>query len=315
MNELHNTEMRKVYCDNLIKFAKKDKRIVVLEADLMASSGTAAFGAAYPKRMVECGIAEANMVGVAAGLAACGKVPFVDSFTPFVTRRCYDQVAISVGYTGLNVKIVGTDPGIMATANGGTHMSFEDIALMKQVPNMVVFEPIDAVMLDKAMPQIIACDRPMYIRLFRKKSTPVFDEKFKFDLFKANEVRRGNDITIIASGIMVHRAITAAKALEEKSVSANVVALHTYKPLDEQTILEAAKRTGAVLTCENSHLIGGMGESIATLLMKKGVYVPFDSIGVGDRYGEVGTEDYLAELFGLTAENIANKAIELIAKK
>lgn len=314
MNDLHSLEMRQVYCDNLIRAAKRDKRIVLLEADLMMSTGTKPFADAYPSRLIDCGIAEANMVGVAAGLASCGKLPFVHSFTPFVTRRCFDQIAISVSYAKQNVRIVGTDPGIMATANGGTHMSFEDIALMKTVPDMVVFEPIDAVMLDKAFPAILECGKPMYIRLFRKKAPPVFDSKFKFDLYKANEIIFGKDITIIAAGIMVHRAIAAATALKDKGIFASVIALHTYKPLDVATIIESAKRTGAVLTCENSFLQGGMGQSIAEALLKNGCNVAFDTVAVGDRYGEVGTEAYLAETLGLTTNDIASKACALLKK-
>lgn len=315
MKDINAMEMRQIYCDSLIKYAKKDKRIIVLEADLMMSTGTAPFAKAYPKRLIDCGIAEANMVGVAAGLASSGKIPFIHSFTPFVTRRCYDQIAVSVGYAKQNVKIVGTDPGIMATANGGTHMSFEDISLMMHVPDMVVFEPVDATMLDKAMPQIITCEKPMYIRLFRKKAKPVFDNRLKFDLFKAEEVQYGKDITIIASGIMVHRAMEAAMELRKYGYYATVICVHTYKPLDEETIIKAAERTGAVLTCENSHLIGGLGQTIGNLLMTKGFRIPFGSIGIGDRYGEIGTEDYLAEIFGLTTKDILRKAIELCKKK
>lgn len=315
MNDLHSTEMRSVYCDNLIKAAKRDKRIIVLEADLMMSTGTKPFKDAYPNRLIDCGIAEANMIGVAAGLASCGKLPFVHSFTPFVTRRCFDQVAISVAYAKQNIRIVGTDPGIMATANGGTHMSFEDIALMSAVPNMIIYEPIDAVMLNKSFDAILESKQSMYIRLFRKKAQPVFDSNLKFDLFKANLILFGKDITIVTSGIMVHRAIEAAKILKDLGIYATIIAVHTYKPLDTETILSHVSRTGACLTCENSFLQGGLGQAVATAIAKSGQGMPFDMIGVGDRYGEVGTESYLADTLGLSVDNIVNRAKRVYAQK
>lgn len=312
---LHDMEMRKVYCDCLVSSARRNRQICVLEADLMMSTGTKAFKEQYPNRFIECGIAEQNMVGIAAGLSACGKIPFIHSFTPFVTRRCFDQIAVSVGYAKQNVKIVGTDPGVMATANGGTHMSFEDIALMKTVPNMIVFEPIDAVMLKKAMPTIIKIEQPMYIRLFRKKAKPVFGNSLKFDLFKANEIVYGKDITIIAAGIMVAKALEAADILKKEHIYASIVAVHTYKPLDTETIFTSVKNTGAMLTCENSFIQGGLGQSVAAAALQEGLNVPFDMIGVQDRYGEVGTEPYLCEILGLTVNDIVNKTRELIKKK
>ena len=181
---LDNREMRAVYSEVMIDLAKRNKRIVMLDADLMGSMGTKAFKAEYPKRHINVGIAEANMVGIAAGLASCGKIPFCHSFTPFVTRRCYDQIDISVAYANQNVKLVGADPGIMAQNNGGTHMSLEDVGIMRAMPNMTIFEPVDATMLKALLPQVVKCDKPMYIRLFRKKATTVFDENTKFHLFK-----------------------------------------------------------------------------------------------------------------------------------
>lgn len=315
MSELHNKEMRQVYTENLIKYSKKDKRIVVLEADLMNCIGTGKYKEAFPKRFINCGIAESNMIGVAAGLASCGKIPFCSSFSPFATRRCYDQIAVSVGYTKQNVKIVGTDPGIMAQVNGGTHMSFEDVALMSQVADMVVVEPCDCVCLDKLFPQILACEKPMYIRLQRKKTPAIYEDNAKIDLFKANVVREGKDITLIACGIMVHRALTAAKMLENDGINAKVVALHTYKPLDTNTILAACRETGAVVTCENHHLIGGLGTEVAALLMENDIRIPMTRVGIEDRYGEVGKEAYLAEVMHLTEQDIYAKAKEAFSRK
>ena len=315
MSELHNKEMCQVYVDNLIKYSKLDRRIVVLEADLMNCIGTGKFKEAFPRRFINCGIAESNMIGVAAGLASCGKLPFCSSFTPFATRRCYDQIAVSVGYTKQNVKIVGTDPGIMAQINGGTHMSFEDVALMTQVPDMIVVEPCDCVCLDKLFPQILKCDKPMYIRLQRKKTPPIYDEKAKIDLFKANTVVDGDSLTIIACGIMVHRAIAASMTLKNQGINARVIALHTYKPLDSETILNACRETGAVVVCENHHLIGGLGSEVAALLMQNDVLIPMTRVGIGDRYGEVGKEAYLAEVMHLTEQDIVEKAQEAYKRK
>lgn len=315
IKSLHDKEMRQIYCDSLVSAARRNRRICVLEADLMSSTGTKEFRDQYPDRFIDCGIAEQNMAGVAAGLSACGKMPFINSFTPFATRRCFDQIAVSIGYAKQNVKIVGTDPGIMATANGGTHMSFEDLALMKTVPNMVVFEPVDAVMLSKAMPYILKSEDPMYIRLFRKKAEPVFEKNFRFDMFKANELVYGKDLTIVASGIMVARALKAAQYLRENHVYATVISVHSHKPLDTETIFYAAVRTGAVLTCENAFLQGGLGESVATALLHSGIGAQFDRIGVADRYGEVGTQEYLSELMGLTVQNIIKKSYEIVERK
>lgn len=315
MSELHNKEMRQVYVDNLIKYSKLDRRIVVLEADLMNCIGTGKFKEAFPRRFINCGIAESNMIGVAAGLASCGKLPFCSSFTPFATRRCYDQIAVSVGYTKQNVKIVGTDPGIMAQVNGGTHMSFEDVALMTQVPDMIVVEPCDCVCLDKLFPQILKCDKPMYIRLQRKKTPPIYDDNAKIDLFKANTVVDGDSLTIIACGIMVHRAIAASMALKNQGINARVIALHTYKPLDSETILNACRETGAVVVCENHHLIGGLGSEVASLLMQNDVLIPMTRVGIGDRYGEVGKEAYLVEVMHLTEQDIVEKAQQAYKRK
>ena len=196
-------EMRQVYCDCLLELAEKDKNIVVIEADLMNCIKTERFKAAFPERFFNVGIAEANMVGIAAGLSTCGKIPFISSFAPFATRRCYDQIFISVAYSKQNVKIVGTDPGISAEVNGGTHMPFEDMGIMRLIPDCVCVEPTDSAMLRSLMPQIAAYKGLVYIRLFRKKTEKIFEEGESFDLFKARSLKAGKDVTIVASGIMV----------------------------------------------------------------------------------------------------------------
>ena len=217
---LESQEMRKVYCDTMIALAKEDPRIVDVEADLTGAHGMKPFKAAYPDRSFNVGIAEANMVGVAAGLSACGKIPFVHSFATFASRRCFDQIAISVCYAGLNVKIVGSDPGVGAELNGGTHMALEDMGIMRTLPGMTVFEPTDSVQLRKALPAIVEHEGPVYIRLFRRQAENVFDDGYEFDLGKADLLRDGSDVTLIASGVCVANALQAAETLaqQEKAV-------------------------------------------------------------------------------------------------
>lgn len=218
---LESQEMRKVYCDTMIALAKEDPRIVDVEADLTGAHGMKPFKAAYPDRSFNVGIAEANMVGVAAGLSACGKIPFVHSFATFASRRCFDQIAISVCYAGLNVKIVGSDPGVGAELNGGTHMALEDMGIMRTLPGMTVFEPTDSVQLRKALPAIVEHEGPVYIRLFRRQAENVFDDGYEFDLGKADLLRDGSDVTLIASGVCVANALQAAETLAQEGVSAD----------------------------------------------------------------------------------------------
>ena len=210
---LEAQEMRTVYCETMIALAKEDPRIVDLEADLTGAHGMKPFKAAYPERSFNVGIAEANMVGVAAGLSACGKIPFVHSFATFASRRCFDQIAVSVCYAGLNVKIVGSDPGVGAELNGGTHMALEDMGIMRTLPGMTIFEPTDSVQLRKALPAVARHEGPVYIRLFRRKAEKVFDEDYAFTLGKADFLREGSDVTIIASGVCVANALQAAEML------------------------------------------------------------------------------------------------------
>lgn len=307
-------EMRQVYCAEMIKYAAKDDRIMVLEADLAASTGTAKFKEAYPERFVNVGIAEQNMVGIAAGLATTGKLPFVHSFTPFVTRRCLDQIAISVMYSKQNVKIVGTDPGIMATNNGGTHMSLEDVGIMRSIPGTVIFEPCDATVLRYGLPQVIKHPSSVYMRLFRKKAVTVFDTlPTNFDIFKATEIKAGKDVTIIATGIMVARAIEASEKAKEFGLDVGVLCIHTTKPLDEEAVIKAAKRTGAIVVAENHNIYGGLGSAVCETLSEN-CPVPVERVGVRDRFGEVGNEQYLAHLLGLTVVDILD-AVSKVARR
>lgn len=307
-------EMRQTLAAALVERAKKDDRIVVLDADLMSCHATKVFKQEFPDRFVNVGIAEQNMIGVAAGMSAMGKIPFAYSFAPFATRRCYDQIFISVAYAKQNVKIVGTDPGITAENNGGTHMPFEDMALMRAIPHMVCFEPTDATMMEKAFEQIADYDGAVYIRLQRKKAEKVYDQSLDFQLGKAITLKEGKDVTLIASGIMVAKAIAAAEQLQSEGISAKVVNIHTWKPIDEQAILQCAKETGAIVTCENHNVYGGLGSAVAEVVCKNHP-VPMRMVGVNDEFGQVGKMPYLAKTYGLTEEDVVAKAKEAVAAK
>ena len=304
---LESQEMRKVYCDTMIALAKEDPRIVDVEADLTGAHGMKPFKAAYPDRSFNVGIAEANMVGVAAGLSACGKIPFVHSFATFASRRCFDQIAISVCYAGLNVKIVGSDPGVGAELNGGTHMALEDMGIMRTLPGMTVFEPTDSVQLRKALPAIVEHEGPVYIRLFRRQAENVFDDDYEFDLGKADLLRDGSDVTLIASGVCVANALQAAETLAQEGVTARV-------PIDADAVIKAASETGALVTAENHNVIGGLGSAVAEVLAEQRP-TPLERVGVKDHFGQVGKAPYLMGVFGITAADIAKAARKAIARK
>lgn len=307
-------EMRQVLAEALINRAKNDDRIVVLDADLMSCHATKAFKEEFPDRFVNAGIAEQNMMGMAAGMAAMGKIPFAYSFGPFATRRCFDQIFVSVAYAHLNVKIVGTDPGVTAESNGGTHMPFEDMAMMRAIPKMVCFEPTDAAMMKKALDQIADYPGAVYTRMMRKKAEQVYEDDLDFTLGKAIELKDGNDVTIIASGIMVSRALAAAEILKEKRISAKVVNIHTWKPIDAEKIIECAKKTGAIVTCENHNVYGGLGSAVAEVLVANKP-VPVEMVGIKDEFGQVGKNEYLSKIYHITANDIADAAIRAVARR
>lgn len=311
---LESIEMRVAYTNKLIDMAKENESIVLCDADLMRAAGALPFKEVYPDRAVDVGVAEANMIGVAAGLAASGKIPFTHTFTPFATRRCFDQVTISVAYSKLNVKMMGSDPGISAEMNGGTHMSMEDVGLMRALPGMTIFEPVDSVQLVQALPHIVAHEGPVYIRMFRKKCESIFDDSYKFEWTKGDLLQEGKDVTIIATGIMVKESLDAAKALQEEGISARVINIHTVKPIDQEIIIKAAKETGAIVTAENHNIINGLGSAVAEVLIENQP-VAMTRIGVRDQFGEVGRMPYLKERFNLRAVDIVQAAKSVMAKK
>ena len=307
-------EMRAVYAQTLIELAEKDERIVLLEADLMKASGTTVFSNRFPDRTFNVGVAEANMVGIAAGLSAGGKIPFADTFGCFAARRTYDQFFISANYARLNVKLVGTDPGVSATYNGGTHMPFEDLGIMRNIPKLTVFEPCDPVSLEKLVQQAASHQGCTYMRLYRKPIDILYPEDETFELGKGKVLKDGNDVAIIAIGaVMVHEALRAANMLNNEGISAAVIDMHTVKPVDTGLIVRYAQKTGCIITFENHQIINGLGSAVAETLAEN-CPCRLKRIGVEDEFGEVGTQEYLLERYKLTAEHIVNQVSTLLRR-
>ena len=306
-------EMRAVYAACLAELMEKDRRVCVLDADLAKASGTRKLYERFPRQMFDCGVAEQNMASIAAGLASYGFKPWIESFTPFASRRICDQIAISIAYAGQNVKIVGTDPGVAAELNGGTHMSMEDIGVLRSIPGMVIFEPVDGVQLRAAMPVLNAYEGCVYVRLFRKELPDVFPADYEFDLFRADTLREGTDLTVFVSGLPTADTVRAAELLAGEGISCQVVNVHTIKPIDAGTVLAAARKTGAVLTVENHNVIGGLHSAVLETLARE--RIPVCAVGVPDRFGEVGRLPYLRRVMGLTLEDIVAAAREAAALK
>ncbi|MCL1814386.1 MAG: transketolase family protein [Treponema sp.] len=306
-------EIRAGYTDTVTALAAENKNIVVLEADLMNCTNTENFKKTYPNQFVNVGIAEANMVGVAAGLSAVGKIPFASSFGCFSSRRVHDQFFISANYARLNVKLIGMDPGVTAAMNGGTHMPFEDIALMQVIPRLTVVEPSDyysCAALIRAAAETYGC---VYIRFPRKPVPVIYDKKETFTFGKSKLVKEGKDIVFVCLGsLLLNEALKARETLAAEGIDAGVLDVLSIKPLDRETILEQAGKVRALITAENAQLDGGLGSTIAALLAENGFSCKFGRIGIRNEFGEVGTQDYLARRFGLTAEKLIAKAKELL---
>lgn len=316
LSEKHDdnaVEMRKVYCDTLIELAEKNDKICVLDADLMAAMGTKPFAERFPERTIDCGIQEANMIGVACGLSVQGKIPFAHTFAPFCTRRACDQIFLSGAYNKANVKVIGSDPGITAAYNGGTHMPFEDMGIMRLIPGMTVIEPTDNVMLGEMVKQVSVRYGMCYLRLVRRSAPEIYKEGSTFEIGKAVPVIEGKDATVIASGYCVKEAIDAAKILAQRGISVRVLDMFTWKPLDEEAVIRAAKETGAIVTAENHNIINGLGAAVSQTAARCHP-VPMEYVGIQDEFGEVGPVDYLRERFGLTAEHIVS-AVERVIKR
>jgi len=306
--------MRETYCDTLIELAKENQNIIVLDADLVSSSGMKPFFKEFPDRAIQCGVAEANMIGIAAGLSSMGKIPFAHSFGCFASRRVCDQIMISASYAKQNVRIVGSDPGVTAAYNGGTHMPFEDMGVLRSIPEITLIEPTDTVMLADIIKQLEKLYGVYYIRMARKNVVGIYEEGSTFEIGHGNILKDGSDVSIIASGIMVAEALKAAKALRAEGVSAKVIDMFTWKPIDAKLIADCASSTGAIVTAENHNVIGGLGSAVAEAVVQSHP-VPIEMVGIKDRFGQVGTEDFLRKEYNLTAEEIVKSAKRAIARK
>ncbi len=307
---------RAAYGEALAELGAKYPELVVLDADLSGSTMSKTFAKAFPDRFFNMGIAEANMAGVAAGLATCGKKPYISSFAMFMAGRAYEQVRNSIGYPRLNVKCAGSHGGLSVGEDGATHQCLEDFALMRAIPGMIVLNPCDAHEMRLAMDALAEYDGPAYIRLGRMAVETVTDslEGYEFRLGRGVVLRGGSDVTIAATGLMVQRALAAAGILEREGISARVLNIHTIKPLDSELILASARETGCIVTSEEHSVIGGLGEAVAALTSEF-CPVPVVRHGVEDEFGRSGKAEAVLEAYGLTPEGIAGKARKAISIK
>lgn len=292
---------------------ERDPDVIYLDGDLMSCIGTAKWAASHPERAINCGIAEANMIGVAAGLAAAGFKPVCHTFGPFASRRVYDQAFLSAGYGRNPITIIGSDPGVTAAFNGGTHMPFEDTALYRAMPEATVMEMTDTAMLMSVLPKAVELPGVKYIRVHRKNNARVYPDGCDIEIGRANVLRDGSDLVIFASGIMVHEAMQAAAALEGEGVSAAVIDVFTIKPIDRETIAKYAAKTGRVVVAENHDRIGGLTSAVSEVLAAE-CPAPLEYAAVEDVFGSVGPLPYLQEFYGLTAARIVEKAKAVLAR-
>lgn len=313
MAEIKRIATRESYGAALKELGARAENLVVMDADLAGATKTGIFKAEYPDRFFDCGIAEANMAGVAAGLSTMGLVPFISTFAMFSAGRCFEQIRNSIGYPHLNVKIGATHGGISVGEDGASHQCCEDFALMRSIPGMVVMCPADDVEARQMVEAAYEYEGSCYIR-FGRAATPVFHEDdYKFEIGKAEIVRTGADIAIIATGIMVPEAMAAAEILAEQGISARVINMHTIKPLDEKAVLEAAEECGRIITVEEHNILGGLGEAVSGVVTEH-IPVPVHRIGVKDQFGHSGSAAELLKQFGLCADNIAEETKKFIEK-
>lgn len=312
MSELVKIATRESYGNALVEIGAAHEDLVVLDADLAAATKTSIFQKAYPDRHIDCGIAECNMIGIAAGLAATGKVPFASSFAMFAAGRAFEQIRNSVGYPKLNVKIGATHAGISVGEDGATHQCNEDIALMRTIPGMVVINPCDDVEAKAAVKAAYEYVGPVYLR-FGRLATPVINdnESYEFKIGKGVTLREGKDVTIIATGLCVYESLLAADLLKEKGIDAEVINIHTIKPLDEELVIASAKKTKQVVTVEEHSVIGGLGSAVCDCLSQNAPTQVL-KIGVNDVYGESGPAVKLLEKYGLTHTSICEKVYEFV---
>lgn len=311
---LGNQDTRSGFGEGLVEAGKENENVVALCADLTPSVRMDLFKKEFPNRFIECGIAEANMISIASGMALSGKVPFVGSFAAFSTGRVYDQIRQSVAYSDTNVKIAGSHSGITLGEDGATHQILEDIGLMKMLPNMVVINPCDHNQTKQATIAAARYKGPVYLRYGRPKVPTFIPEDMPFEIGKAIVLNEGKDVSIFATGHLVYPALKAAEELEKQGIKAEVINIHTIKPLDNEAILKSVGKTKCVVSCEEHQYNGGLGDSIAQLLVRNNP-APMEYVGIDDKFGESGTPDELMVKYGLTSENIIKATKKVISRK
>lgn len=305
---------REAYGKALVKLGAEDPRVVVLDADLSKSTKTVEFKKKYPERFFNMGIAEQNLLGTAAGLAAVGKIPFASTFAVFATGRAFEQVRNSIAYTKLNVKIAATHAGITVGEDGASHQAIADIALMRALPNMTVLVPADGIEAGKAVLAAAKIEGPVYIRLGRSGVPVLFGADYDFKIGQAAQLKQGKDATIIACGIMTAEALAACRELEKENVSVRVINMPTIKPLDSAAVIAAARETGAIVTAEEHTVIGGLGSAVAEVLAEN-IPVPLERVGIKDVFGESGKPQELLEKYGLTAQAVKEAVNRVLKRK
>ena len=314
MAEVIKKATREGYGDGLVKLGEKYDDFIVLDADLAAATKSGTFKKAFPERFYDCGIAEQNMVSIAAGIAATGKKVFASSFAMFAAGRAFEQIRNSVGYPNLNVSICATHAGISVGEDGATHQCNEDIALMRTIPGMTIINPADVVEAEKALEAAYKLDGPSYLRFGRLAVPVVFDENYKFEIGKAVELKEGNDVTIIATGLMVAEALEAYEILKAEGINARVINMATIKPLDNEAVIKAAKETGLIITAEEHSVIGGLGSAVCDVVAEN-YPVKVVKIGVKDVYGKSGPANTLLDEFGLRGKDIALAVKKALSEK
>jgi len=306
--------MRAQWSKAMLELARKDERIFSLTADTIGMP-LAEFKQNFPERFIDVGVAEANMVGISAGLALCGKIPFAATIAAFASMRCYEQIRTDVCYQNLNVKIVGVGAGLKYGVLGATHHAIEDIAIMRALPNMTIVVPADSLETWKATIALAEHKGPAYLRLGRAGEPDVYKEDYDFQIGKAVTLRAGDDISIISMGLILPNVLKAEEKLREKGIKARVINMHTIKPIDKESILKAGRDTGAIISVEEHNIIGGLGSAIAEILAEEQLSVPFRRIGLRDLFSGVGTQEQLWEKYGMGASHITNAAEELFRSK
>lgn len=307
-------ELRKVFYNTMFELMKENKEIVYLDADLADALGTTELFKEFPQQAFDLGIMEANMVGVGAGMSIKGKIPFLHTFAPFASRRVADQVFLSGCYNNANLKIIGSDPGITAETNGGTHMAFEDVGIYRAYPNITIMDVAEPYLLCKVIKQMAATYGVYYIRFQRKEGIPYYVGDEKIEIGRGNIIKEGKDITVIASGIEVVWAMDAARKLQKENINVRVVDMFTIKPLDAELVMKCARETGAIVTAENHNVYGGLGSAVAEVLAEN-CAVPFKRVGVKDKFGEVGKKKFLADKLEISSEYIEQAIREVLKRK